>query len=355
MPLIRIERSGTAKWYVRVQPIVGGVKLDRRRCVGAKKPSASELARIEAELYAAADAEPVARTAPLSGARAPGLVGDYLAWLSARRSRGHAVNVARTLRQAQEALGSDPARWTRSAIEGFVTDGRLARGWATGRRAWSARGANAALQSIGGMLRWAVSGERLPSDAAAGIARVREAAREPRWLDRREIVRALRACRTYDATRSRMGGWLERAVRIALGTGLRRGELRTLAWADVDLDADTLRVRPEKAKSRRGRTIPLTRLAREALVATPAAERKGPVVPEVARYDTALKKALRAADIDGADWHTLRHTYASHMVLRGVPLTAVRELLGHSSIQVTMIYAHLAPSHVADAVRRTGF
>ena len=71
------------------------------------------------------------------------------------------------------------------------------------------------------------------------------------------------------------------------------------------------------------------------------------------RYQTlkrSYKTALRRAGIKNAVFHTLRHSFASHLVMSGVDLTTVSKLLGHKSLTMTIRYAHLAPEHLVKAV-----
>ena len=71
--------------------------------------------------------------------------------------------------------------------------------------------------------------------------------------------------------------------------------------------------------------------------------------------DKLIQIAKQAGIDDLTRVHTLRHTFASHLVMKGVDLPTVMKLMGHSDIQTTMIYAHLAPDHLAGAVNKLDF
>jgi len=65
-----------------------------------------------------------------------------------------------------------------------------------------------------------------------------------------------------------------------------------------------------------------------------------------------FETALRLAGIENVTWHTLRHTFASRLVMAGVDLKTVQELMGHKSIAMTARYSHLAPSHKLAALEK---
>jgi site-specific recombinase XerD len=66
----------------------------------------------------------------------------------------------------------------------------------------------------------------------------------------------------------------------------------------------------------------------------------------------ACENAVANANLDEVNFHTLRHTFASWAIMRGVSLKELQELLGHSSLAMTMRYAHLAPERLRSAVTR---
>jgi site-specific recombinase XerD len=61
-------------------------------------------------------------------------------------------------------------------------------------------------------------------------------------------------------------------------------------------------------------------------------------------------RACKRAGVRLIGWHVLRHSFASHLVMRGAPIKAVQELLGHSTIEMTMRYAHLSPNVTREVV-----
>lgn len=152
-------------------------------------------------------------------------------------------------------------------------------------------------------------------------------------------------------------------VIVAARTGLRHGELTGLRWKNVDLDRGVLWVRESisrtgKRKSPKGkkhREVPLSNDAMRALRSI-RQDRWEPVftvdgsilMPH--QTDEALRLLCRAAGILPIGWHTLRHTFASHMVMRGVAISTVQAYMGHANIRDTQRYSHLSPEIKREAV-----
>jgi integrase len=163
-----------------------------------------------------------------------------------------------------------------------------------------------------------------------------------RWLTEAEIARLL------DAAAKSRNKELRPAAILALNTGLRLGELLGLSWERVDLSRGVIRL--ELTKSGRRREVPMNDASYRALVSLgPKAEGR---VFKTRYIKTAYNNAVEAANLDDVNFHTLRHTFASWAVMRGVSLKELQELLGHASLTMTMRYAHLAPERLRSAVSR---
>lgn len=147
-------------------------------------------------------------------------------------------------------------------------------------------------------------------------------------------------------------------VLLALNTGMRRGELLSARWRDVDLTRAVLTVRGTHSKTGQTRHIPLNSEAVQVLATWKNAVPSGDHVftghdgAPMADIKTAWGRLVRAAKLENFRFHDLRHTFASKLVQAGVDLNTVRELLGHSDIKMTLRYAHLAPEHKAAAVQK---
>ena len=171
-----------------------------------------------------------------------------------------------------------------------------------------------------------------------------------RYLDDDEIARLLKAC--AESKNPDLGP----AVVLVLNTGMRKEELLGLTWARVDLVADfglSALLTLYKTKSGKPRGIPLNTDAIAALEAIQgdAAKRHGRVFTR-GDVRTSWENALARAGIAGFRFHDLRHTFASHFMMRGGSLYDLKEILGHSDITMTMRYAHLSPHHLHGSIAK---
>lgn len=153
----------------------------------------------------------------------------------------------------------------------------------------------------------------------------------------------------------------------ALRTGLRRGELFALEWDAVDLPARRVDVRQSvnrgrltTPKSGKGRSIPLSRRLTVVLAELRAGQPKrvrflfpgadGGLTTHQDHVDRPLKGALKKAGLRSIRFHDLRHSFASQLISAGRSLKEVQELLGHSTLTMTLRYAHLAPERMRQAI-----
>ncbi|MFN7939868.1 MAG: site-specific integrase [Bryobacteraceae bacterium] len=211
----------------------------------------------------------------------------------------------------------------------------------------------------------AVEQELIPSNPMFRLKLPRNEKVETRSLTP-EQVQALRdACR---------GDWTFTLIELALATGARRGELLALQWADIDAVKQTviisksveqtsagLRVKSTKSTKARRCTLPQSAMAALSFQRGQQAELKKAfagtyrdndlvfaqpngeyLVPDLVSQ-TVVRRLLKAG-IQKASFHTLRHTHASLLLSRGVPLPAVSARLGHADPNITArIYSHALP------------
>jgi integrase len=169
-----------------------------------------------------------------------------------------------------------------------------------------------------------------------------------RYFTRDEVRRLINASQ----------GDFRNLVKAALFTGCRYGELARLRVGDFNPDSGTVFV--GQSKSGKARHVVLTdegqRLfetlttgrAGDALMLTHGGTQWG------ASHQTRhMAETCKSASITGGSFHILRHTAASHLVMSGVPLNVVARNLGHADARMTeKHYAHLAPSYVAETIRK---
>jgi integrase/recombinase XerC len=153
------------------------------------------------------------------------------------------------------------------------------------------------------------------------------------------------------------------ALELLYGSGMRLSELHDLDMGDLDLIGEKARV---KGKGRKERVVPLTRSAVRAIrryeprrTETGAPPRRGPLLvnPSGDRLSRrSIQIAVRdllekAGEGEGVSVHSLRHSFATHLLDGGADLMAVKELLGHASLSTTRIYTHTSRERLRQVYR----
>ena len=148
---------------------------------------------------------------------------------------------------------------------------------------------------------------------------------------------------------------------IAFYTGMRLNEILNMRWRWVDLQKDIINVsnsKDFKTKNKSDRLIPIHQKVKTILLIRFNSDLKQFVFYRVSGIklngefiSKKFKKAVREAGLnDEYHFHTLRHSFASNLVQRGISLYTVKELLGHENVKTTQIYSHLQAENLSQAV-----
>jgi len=176
------------------------------------------------------------------------------------------------------------------------------------------------------------------------IKRYRENPSRTIYLSQEEIARLLNECSEE----------LREVVLVALGTGMRKGEIFSLKWVDIDMENRLIHVRDSKNFA--GRDIPINKIVADVFERRHG-EKVGEFVfcqPDGKPWSTGMvrqwRNARKKAGLAHTRFHDLRHTFASYLAIAGKSQFALQELLGHKDLAMTRRYAHLSPGVKRDAV-----
>lgn len=245
---------------------------------------------------------------------------------------------------------------------------------ALGRR-YPAGTVRTTLIAFSSALSWGVREGMLEKNPAIGVKRPSAPASAVDFLGADEVRRLLdeaeRRARTSRGNRGTL--WWSRwvAVSLAVRLGLRKGEVFGLTWENIDLAGQRLTVArsyatsPKSGKMRHLRLpaalIPLLREWRERCPETrhvcPAFFQGRWCMALDTSSDHGLVELLRASRcrVLPRPFHLLRHTFASHFMQSSGNLLALSQILGHSDVKTTMIYAHLSPEFLANQLDKVKF
>ncbi|HLV56877.1 MAG TPA: site-specific tyrosine recombinase XerD [Actinotalea caeni] len=284
---------------------------------------------------------------------------EYLAHLGVERGLSEHTLAAyrRDLERYAGFLASRGITALDQVVERDVTDYVEAlRTGSDGGSALSASSTNRAVVAVRGWHRFEVREGRCPTDPAAGVRPPGGVKRLPKAIALEDVERLLEGASAAEGVL----GLRDRAlVEVLYGTGARISEAVGLAVDDVDLDRGAPSVRLF-GKGRKERVVPIGGYAVEALEAylvrgrpvlagqgrgTPTLflNQRGNPLSRQSAWAVLQAAAERAGVTAHISPHTLRHSYATHLLAGGADVRVVQELLGHASVTTTQIYTLVTP------------
>ena len=223
-------------------------------------------------------------------------------------------------RQAESIIGKEIQDWLTATAE---------------KRGWSGATQNSIRAAMSTVFREGKRNNKITHNPARSTSRVKQAAGRIRFLTPTEEIRLSKEIPPVCIPQ----------LDIALYTGMRKGKQFSVRWRQVDLDHRDVFL--EDTKNGTSRHIHLNSTAMTVLtrmreehdrLGLPddttifVSQRHGTIANPRKWFETALAKA----GIEGVTWHTLRHTFASRLVMAGVHLKTVQELMGHKSMAMTV-------------------
>ena len=284
-------------------------------------------------------------------------VSDFLDYLRGAKSRN-------TVKAYRRALG-DFASWYTSTVQESFTLGDVAaidvreyQRYLLNRKISPAT-VNQQLAALKALFRWARRKGLAASNPTEVVNGVKKAKLAPKWLDKTEERKLLRAVQRSGSSRD------EALVTFMLNSGLRVSEVASLTLEDVEVGERKGAVTVRSGKGTKSRTVPLNAEARRALQKY-LADREGedkewplflgqrgdPLGDNGIRY--LVRKYTRLAGLEHCSPHTLRHTFAKRLVDAGVSLEKVAALLGYEDLNTTRIYTVPSLDDLASAAQRAG-
>ncbi len=204
---------------------------------------------------------------------------------------------------------------------------------------------NREIGCLSNLLNTAVTWKRIKNNPIKELPRLKEPPGRIRYLSLEEINKLLACCPEPPHP-------LRAIITVALTTGMRKGEIFGLKWDYIKPESRFILL--PVTKNNTVRFIPANDTLLRTLEDLPRNSeyvflgRKGKPFVDL---KISFKATCAKAGIEGFRFHDLRHTYASHLAMRGVHMRALQELLGHKTIQMTQRYSHLSPEHLQGAVK----